>query len=310
MTEIKSTHPQPSWRRYLPAGVDATAVTHAIALISDTHTPRRYPDLPLEILSEIFRDTDLILHAGDVGKLWVLDKLSSIAPVVAVHGNDETPEATKELPYQQLLMCGGRRILLWHSHFPNRDEEMAFRREDDSWTRIFQRHVTRAKSAEAEIVIYGHTHIPMTAAVDGRLLINPGAIAGGNLWLRQEPIVALLFLLKNNKEVVQHVMLNRPNHPFDPAVNFELGFKNALYRFQTPFIDPIPSLPHIRQFTDLSKLTPMWHTLCGPYLWGEKKGTLLHLSDWAEQIAKYQGLHPNDQKILLEHIRDQLNSHS
>ena len=306
MSETKHTYPLPNWSRYLPADIDANAVEHAIALISDTHTPRRYPEVPLDILSDIFRDTDLILHAGDVGKLWVLDELSSIAPIVAVHGNDETPEATKALPYQQMLMFGGRRILLWHSHFPDRTEEMAFRKADDSWSRIFKRHVARAEESEAEIIIYGHTHIPMTAEVNGRLLINPGAIAGGNLWLRQEPIVAILFLLKEKKQVVQHIRLNEPHRPFDPAINFALGFKDALYRFQTKFIDPIPILPHIRQFADLSKLNPMWHTLCGPYLWGDKKGEVLLLTEWAEQIEAYQGLHPNDKKIILEHISDQL----
>ena len=107
--------------------------------------------------------------------------------------------------------------------------------------------------------------------------------------------------------MVRHIRLNDPNRSFDPAVNFGLGFKNALFRFQTEFIEPIPILPRIRQFTDLSKLTPMWHTLCGPYLWGDKKEEILHLSDWVQQIEHYEGLHPNDQKILLEHIEDQLN---
>ena len=50
--------------------------------------------LPASLL-DIFAGVDLILHAGDIGELWVLDELSHIAPVVAVHGNDETAEATE-----------------------------------------------------------------------------------------------------------------------------------------------------------------------------------------------------------------------
>ena len=41
---------------------------------------------------------DLILYAGDVGELRVLDRLSEPDPVVAVHGNDDSAEAAWVLP--------------------------------------------------------------------------------------------------------------------------------------------------------------------------------------------------------------------
>jgi predicted phosphodiesterase len=100
-----------------------------IGLIADTHIPERWEQLPAAVF-ELFAEVDFILYAGDVGKLWVLDHLGAIAPVIAVHGNDETDEATAALPYQQVLSVKGRRILLTHAHYPNRDEEMESRKED------------------------------------------------------------------------------------------------------------------------------------------------------------------------------------
>src|SRR5690606_154429 len=110
----------------LPPGVAPDEIVGIIGLLSDTHMPLRRRWLPPE-LPAIFADVDLLLHAGDVGPLSVLDELGRIAPVVAVHGNDESEEAQRQLPYQQVVSVGGVRILLWHSHFPDWDEEMAFR---------------------------------------------------------------------------------------------------------------------------------------------------------------------------------------
>src|SRR5215468_1784844 len=93
---------------YLPRGIPAESVVACIGLISDTHMPQRCAALP-RTLADVFAGVDLILHAGDLGELWVLDLLSQFAPLVAVHGNDETADAQRELPYQQVITVGGQR---------------------------------------------------------------------------------------------------------------------------------------------------------------------------------------------------------
>src|SRR4029450_3188364 len=110
----------------LPANLPPARVAACVGLISDTHLPQRCLALP-EAIFTVFRGFDVILHAGDVGELRVLNELSRCAPVVAVHGNDETAEAQRELPYQQVVAVAGQRILLWHSHFPDRVDEMLSR---------------------------------------------------------------------------------------------------------------------------------------------------------------------------------------
>src|SRR5690554_1327395 len=110
----------------IPSNCPADRIRLRIGLVSDTHSPQRCEKLPGALFSAL-SGADLILHAGDVGNLDVLDQLSKIAPVVAVHGNDDSEEAVRELPEQQIVTIGGIRILLWHSHYPNHEEEMASR---------------------------------------------------------------------------------------------------------------------------------------------------------------------------------------
>src|SRR2546428_11516176 len=73
------------WQTLLPADLPVERVAARLGLISDTHLPERCPALPPS-LARVFAGVDLILHAGDLGALSVLDRLSAIAPVVAVHG--------------------------------------------------------------------------------------------------------------------------------------------------------------------------------------------------------------------------------
>src|SRR5512138_679433 len=104
--------------------------TVTIGLISDTHIPMRWDVLPPAIF-DIFAGADLIIHAGDVGELWVLDELSRIAPVIAVHGNDEGEQAQAVLPFQHTLMAAGQRIVITHGHNPDFKQEMEGRSKDD-----------------------------------------------------------------------------------------------------------------------------------------------------------------------------------
>jgi putative phosphoesterase len=54
---------------------------HTLGLVSDTHGLLR------ESVRIALSGVDLIIHAGDVGPLKILQGLESIAPVVAVRGN-------------------------------------------------------------------------------------------------------------------------------------------------------------------------------------------------------------------------------
>ena len=86
---------------------------HRIGVISDTHIPKKGPRVPDAALRH-FADVELILHAGDLSSLAVLDQLSAYAPVEAVQGNVELPEVIAAQPIKRELVVGGCAIGLIH----------------------------------------------------------------------------------------------------------------------------------------------------------------------------------------------------
>jgi putative phosphoesterase len=198
--------------------------------------PRRWKNWPPAIF-DIFADVDLILHAGDVGELWVLDQLSAIAPVIAVHGNDESADAQRELPYQQLITIGGKRILLWHSHYQDRIDEMASRHYQE-WGPKLDRIADRGKRANADIVVFGHFHVPLIYEQKGVTLVNPGALASGNALVRQSiQTVAKLTIGPDVIHNVAHVDLAHPEQLFESPADLSGGVAEVLRLFSVPIVE-------------------------------------------------------------------------
>jgi hypothetical protein len=212
--------------------------TVRIGLISDTHMPERWPALPPAIF-ELFKGVDLLLHAGDVGELWVLDQLSAIAPVVAVHGNDDTADSQRELPYQQIITIAGQRILLWHSHFPDRTAELADRRVDGTLRQKLGRMISRAQRAEATLCVFGHWHMPLVLQQDDVMVINPGAIASGNPFTRQlVQTAALLEVAENGRLTLTHFNLAKSERPYLLPIDLDAGFPPNLTRYSDTILSP------------------------------------------------------------------------
>lgn len=215
----------------------AERVRACIGLLSDTHMPQRLAGLPPAIFT-IFQGVDLLLHAGDVGNLAVLDQLSAVAPVLAVHGNDDTPEAQRELPYQQIISCYGQRTLLWHSHFPDRVDELYARRHDE-FTPQLARSLARARRCGARVVVFGHWHIPFVYQTDDVMVINPGALASGNAYTRQlRQTVALLFWRDDGVPFVSHIDLAAPECTYTPATDWSASFSAAAAPYTASILVP------------------------------------------------------------------------
>lgn len=218
----------------------ADRVVACLGLISDTHQPQRLAALPPAVFTAL-AGVDFLLHAGDVGELTVLDQLSAIAPVIAVHGNDDTPTAQAELPYQQVIACHGQRILLWHSHFVDRIDEFDFRRHDGPGRLRAQleRPLARARRCGARVVVFGHWHIPLVYHTPDVLVINPGALAPGNPYTRQlRQTVALLFLRDDGMPFVSHIDLAAPDRIYTPTIDWSASFSTAALPFSASILAP------------------------------------------------------------------------
>ena len=125
-------------------------------VIADTHMPRRAGALPGDLLAHL-EDADLILHAGDLMDPALLEELGAYAPVRAVRGNLDPPDA--RLPETLEFDFGGARVAMIHDAGPKRG----------------RRNRMRRRFPEARVVVFGHSHIPFLEDEDGFLLLNPGS---------------------------------------------------------------------------------------------------------------------------------------
>ena len=81
----------------------------ALGVISDTHGLLR-PEAVAAL-----RGSDLIIHAGDVGKPEVIDQLRGIAPTFVVRGNVDKGDWAASLPMTELVEVGGRPFFVLHA---------------------------------------------------------------------------------------------------------------------------------------------------------------------------------------------------
>ena len=125
-------------------------------VLADTHIPRRAKSLPEGLVPHL-KEADLVLHAGDLMDPALLHELAAYAPVRAVRGNLDLPEA--DLPETQEFEFGGARIAILH----------------DSGRREGRRKRLLRRFPDARVVIFGHSHIPLLEDKDGFLLLNPGS---------------------------------------------------------------------------------------------------------------------------------------
>ena len=82
-----------------------------IGVISDTHIPERASAIPPQVL-EGFKGVDLILHAGDLVDLSVLEELKKIAKVRAVVGNMDSEVVSKGLPKKEVIQANNFSVFL------------------------------------------------------------------------------------------------------------------------------------------------------------------------------------------------------
>jgi len=100
------------------------------------------------------RDSDIILHAGDIGSPNVLHALERIAPTYAVRGNNDRDEWGRSLPLTEVVELGAHLVYLLHD-IADLDVDPA--------------------AAGFSAVIYGHSHKPGIEQREGVLYLNPGS---------------------------------------------------------------------------------------------------------------------------------------
>src|SRR4029077_19954135 len=97
---------------------------------------------------------------GDVCTADVLDELAAHAPVGAVRGNNDDPDvAPGAAPHALESALGGVRLAMVHDSGPTAGRAARLRR----------------RFPDADLVVFGHSHIPVDRATDGQRIFNPGS---------------------------------------------------------------------------------------------------------------------------------------
>ncbi len=125
-----------------------------IGIVSDTHGMKKYIDKTIPYL----KDCDLIIHAGDNFSDSKYIHSATNVGILAVRGNCDFDNVEDELIFnvedKNIFLCHGDRYSV----------EYGLSQIED-----------KAKSVGADIVVFGHTHVPLEVEKDDIIYINPGS---------------------------------------------------------------------------------------------------------------------------------------
>jgi len=128
-----------------------------IGVISDTHLTC-CDDRLIQLLHDHFHDADLILHAGDLVDIRVLDAFTG-KDVKAVCGNMDPLSVRQSLPDRLILNINNYKVGLIHG-----------------WGMPFGIEKKLLKEiGRVDCLVYGHTHRAVNEVKNGILFFNPGS---------------------------------------------------------------------------------------------------------------------------------------
>jgi putative phosphoesterase len=149
-----------------------------IGVLADTHVPDIFLSLPPHVL-EVLSAVDIILHAGDVCDLSVLQQLEAIAQTFAVFGERDGPEVKRYLQEKQRLEFAGRAVGLVHGHHAWEGSlltRVLYTLDRARQSEVLHESVLR-EFTNVDAIVFGHSHEPYMKMHGSILLFNPGSIA-------------------------------------------------------------------------------------------------------------------------------------
>jgi putative phosphoesterase len=156
-----------------------------IGVISDTHLSKPTSELA-GLVHTVFADVSMILHAGDLTELEVLEAFSD-KEVIAVTGNMDSMDVRNQLPSERVLEVGGFRIGLTHG-----------------WGHPFGVPKKIADTfGDVDVIVYGHSHRPDNQVRNGILFFNPGAFSGGFPLTRKRSVGILTLEEQVSGEIIR-----------------------------------------------------------------------------------------------------------
>lgn len=149
--------------------------------------PRMSKQLP-EPLKKELETADLLFHTGDWQTIEVVEALRKYATVKGVVGNVDGEEMRKSFPERLIVELPGLRVGITHGHGNGKTTE--------------KRAIDTFKNESIDLLIYGHSHIPVHKNVGNLILFNPGSPTDK----RKQPSFSFgLLTLSNDEWQLSHI---------------------------------------------------------------------------------------------------------
>lgn len=149
-----------------------------VGIVADSHVGEFLAELPAGVMRAL-AGCDVILHAGDICDIAVLDQLGRIGPVHAVAGDHDTGRAAN-LPRDLVVEVAGRRIGLTHGRRARMIDTAVTLAHVVAGRRLRWRaglhKALRRRFAEIDCLVYGHWHEPALGRVGSVVCFSPGAV--------------------------------------------------------------------------------------------------------------------------------------
>lgn len=155
-----------------------------VLIVSDSHGKNTQLDWVLKRVSPI----DMLIHLGDLEGSE--DYIEAIAewPYELVSGNNDY---FTDIEREKMIKIGSYQVLLTHGH----------RQQVYSGTETIKKW---AKEKGADIVMFGHTHMPLLEIEEDITVLNPGSISKP----RQEGHIPTYMIMELDREGKVHFTLN------------------------------------------------------------------------------------------------------
>ncbi|KIL49109.1 metallophosphoesterase family protein [Jeotgalibacillus campisalis] len=131
-----------------------------IIVLSDTHMPRMAKKFPPALLTYL-HEADAIIHVGDWQTEAIADDLTKFAPLYGVTGNVDEPALHQRFQKSLLLSFGSLTVGVTHGDGKGKTTE--------------QRAMDQFKNIQPDLLLFGHSHIPVYKKINGTILFNPGS---------------------------------------------------------------------------------------------------------------------------------------
>lgn len=127
-----------------------------VGVVSDTHNHK----IPDQLWND-FQKVDMIVHAGDICDMVDLDRFRKMKATTAVAGNMDEEDVRAALPEKQIIHIEDVIIGVYHGFGPPR--------------KVLVSAQEMFRADKVDVVIFGHSHIPLMETINGILYFNPGS---------------------------------------------------------------------------------------------------------------------------------------